>query len=98
MQSLKLNTEHQRGTGRRGGPSCAWKCSWGGRESKAGRGRNRRRHERGIQQLGGIFWSRRLLEELWEAAAEQGELREQGLPLQAGSWDSGPVLTLLHMG
>lgn len=49
----------------------------GGRESKAGRGRNRRRHEREFSSLGvfcGAGCLGKPLEKLWEAAAEQSEL------------------------
>lgn len=44
----------------RGGPAVprSTRTQLGGRKSKARRGRNRRRHERGIQQLGGMLSSR----------------------------------------
>lgn len=41
-----------------GAPKRSWGGAGGGRKSKLGGGRSRRRQERGIQLLAGMLWSR----------------------------------------
>lgn len=103
-ECAKLETQSRTSKGKRegrgGGPSCAWECSWGEERAELGEGGtggDTRGEFSSLEAFCGAGCLGRPLEELWEAAAEQGELSchhgEQGLP-----WGPGAMVTLLHVG